>query len=327
MGRRRTVTWLVLFGLLVAAFAGTVLVLNATLYSASGYVRSYLDALARHDVDAAVGLATDGTPPTRAMSEASDDLLDPRALGELTDIHLLKDDDLGDGRHRVSYGYSASGTRGSTSFTVEHTGARLGFFSDWRFVASPLGVLTVTPKHDGDFTVNALSLSSAKGANSPRDYRALTPGRYLLGHESSYFAAKPVPVLIERAGGRTEATVDIQANAKFVGAVQKELNAYLLKCTKQEVLLPTDCPFGQEIGDRIVDTPRWSMTRYPPVTIVPGETGGTWAMPRTAGAAHLRVQVKSIFDGSVSVFDRDVPFTVSYLITFLPDGTLNIAGQ
>jgi hypothetical protein len=36
------------------------------------------------------------------------------------------------------------------------------------------------------------------------------------------------------------------------------------------------------------------------------------------------VQVRSLFDGSVSTFDEDVPFTVSYTITFPGDGGLLI---
>jgi hypothetical protein len=47
-------------------------------------------------------------------------------------------------------------------------------------------------------------------------------------------------------------------------------------------------------------------------------------VPRVSGTAHLRVDVKSIFDGSVSPFDEDVAFSVSYAITLSPDGRLNI---
>jgi hypothetical protein len=39
------------------------------------------------------------------------------------------------------------------------------------------------------------------------------------------------------------------------------------------------------------------------------------------------VTVKSIFDGSVSQFSKNVPFAVDYVVTFQPDGTLLIAGQ
>src|SRR6185312_15339665 len=78
MGQHRVaVTWAVLGGLLLALFAGTVLILNATLYSASGFAGSYLAALSRHDVAAAVELA--GPPSASGGAKAGRDLLDPRA--------------------------------------------------------------------------------------------------------------------------------------------------------------------------------------------------------------------------------------------------------
>lgn len=60
---------------------------------------------------------------------------------------------------------------------------------------------------------------------------------------------------------------------------------------------------------------------YPIVTIVPGSTVGAWQVPETDAVAHLAVTVKSIFDGSLSTVDRDVPFTVRYLITLAADGS------
>ena len=65
--RRFRITWLILLALLLAAFAGTVTVLNSTLYSASGFVASYLDALARHDV--AEALSTPGVTPAATGSK------------------------------------------------------------------------------------------------------------------------------------------------------------------------------------------------------------------------------------------------------------------
>ena len=86
MGHRRIViTWIVLGSLIIAAFAGTVIALNATLYSASGFAGSYLAALSRHDVSAAVELA--GAAP--AGEKLSRELLDSRALGELSNIRLV----------------------------------------------------------------------------------------------------------------------------------------------------------------------------------------------------------------------------------------------
>ena len=84
--RRILITWLVIAGFVVAAFFGTVLVLNSTLYSASGFVGSYLNALARHDIDAA--LATPGVVRT---NDAASELLAAAALGDLSGIRPAGD--------------------------------------------------------------------------------------------------------------------------------------------------------------------------------------------------------------------------------------------
>jgi hypothetical protein len=322
---RVVTTWLVLFGLLVAAFTGTVIILNSTLYSAGGFVGSYLAALARHDVGAALELAGPGS--AAGSDTAADDLLDPRALGELDDIRQVSDIDQGGGVHEVSYSYTfGSGDAHRTTFTVKYDGTRFGLFSNWRFSSSPLGVLSVTPKHEASFTVNGLQVAST-GPSIAKVFLALSPGRYLLGHSSSYFTAESVPVRLVDAGGSTAAAVDIRANSAFTKQVQKQLDSYLKQCATQQVLLPTDCPFGKQIADQLDGLPAWSMTSYPVVRIVPGNVPGTWSVPEAPAAAHLTVRVRSLFDGSLSTVNEDIPFSVGYLITFKPDGGLVITGE
>jgi hypothetical protein len=322
---RVVTTWLVLFGLLIAAFTGTVLILNSTLYSAGGFAGSYLSALARHDVAAAIELA--GPDSAAGSSTAAKDLLDPRALGELDDIRLVSDIDQGGGVHRVNYSYTfGSGSSHTTSFTVKYAGTRFGLFSTWRFATSPLSVLSITPKHEASFTVNGFQVAST-GPSVAKGFLALTPERYLLGHTSSYFTAVSIPVPLVKAGGTSAAAVDIRANSAFTAQVQKQLDSYLKECATQQVLLPTGCPFGKQIADQIDGVPAWSMSTNPVVRIVPGNVPGTWSVPEVPAAAHLTVRVRSLFDGSVSTVDEDVPFTVGYLITFKPDGGLLITGE
>lgn len=322
MDRRVLTKWLVIFSILVAAFVGTVVTLNLTVYSASGFVNSYLHSLARKDVDAA--LATPGVARSTAISAA---LLTPDALGNLADIRLETDTDDGDGRHTVAYRYSFGGSTAKTSFVVEHVGARLGLFSAWRFAESPLSVLAVTPLHDDSFSANGVNLVAAGGPNKPSDYLVLTPASVALDHRSTFLAAPTTRVLVSAPASTVAANVDIQANRAFVAQVQKELDASLASCVTQRVLLPTGCPMGKQIGDRIQDAPRWSTVKSPRVTIVPGTAADTWLVPETTGTAHLTVAVKSIFDGSLSTVDEDVPFTVSYLVTLQPGGGLLITAE
>ncbi|QNE48227.1 hypothetical protein F1C58_15855 [Glaciihabitans sp. INWT7] len=313
--------WLMLAGVLLLAFFGTVTTLNLTLYSASGFVSSYLSAVARHDVDGARRMPGVTVSPT-----GTDELLAPAALSSLTDIRLVKDTDDGGGRHTVLYGYTIGGAEGTSSFVVEHSGGRLGVFSAWRFVQSPQSLLSVTVKHGSGVLANGVALPPV-AADVAHAYRVLTPSRVVLTHTSTYLGSVRVSPLVDQPASVTDASVDIQANTVFVREVQKQLDKFLAACTTQKVLLPTGCPMGTQITDRLQDAPTWSIVSYPIVTIVPGASPGSWQIPETGGLAHLRVKVRSIFDGSLSTFDDDVPFTVRYVITFAGDGSPVITAQ
>jgi hypothetical protein len=314
-------TWIVLGALVLAAFAGTVVALNLTVYSANGFARSYLDALARHDLRDA--LATPGVTLPDAGSRA---LLRSDAMGPLTDIHLVSDRAVGD-RHTLTYDFSSGAKEGRSTFTVERDGTELGLFAGWRFSTSPAATLAVTPQHDASFTANGLPVTPKAGADVATKYTVLSPGGFVLGHRSTWLEASPLTTLVDRPGGTASADVQVRANAAFVREVQKELDSYLADCVKQKVLQPTGCPMGQQIDDRIQNAPTWSMVKNPRVTIVPGAKAGQWRTSGSTGTAHLTVTVRSIFDGSISTFSKDVPFSVDYVVTFQPDGTLLIAGQ
>jgi hypothetical protein len=322
MERKVLNRWLALLCLVVAAFGGTVLTLNLTLYSASGFVGSYLHALARHDVDAV--LATDGIELASAQSSR---LTAADALGSLDDIRLVSDVAESNGTHTVTYRYRSGSTTGSSEFRVRHTGSRLGLFSAWRFDSSPVATLRITPQNADSFTANGVAITSSAGPSAPASYQVFVPAVVSLGHRSTYLSAPTTRVLVATVGGTKQAAIDIQANPIFVRQVQKELNTFLADCARQKVLLPTGCPMGTQITDRIQSAPVWSMVRYPKVVITPSDTVGSWQVPETPATAHLVVKVKSIFDGSVSTFDKDVPFTVRYLVSFQPDGSPLITAE
>jgi hypothetical protein len=51
--------------------------------------------------------------------------------------------------------------------------------------------------------------------------------------------------------------------------------------------------------------------------------GLAWQTTAT-GTAHMRVEVKSIFDGSLSTLDADVPFEASYLVSIGQGDSLGV---
>lgn len=319
--RREIITWSIVGAILVGGFFTTVTVLNATLYSASGFVQSYLDALARRDAAGALELAG----PSVA-GDASTELLVPNGMGELTGIRLLSDIENEDGTHSVQFAYATGEVSGTTTFQVQRRGTLLGLFPTWSFATSPLAVIHMTVLHADDFTANGVALVTPS-QNDPAPYLVFTPGLYAFDHESTYLQAKREDVIVTIPGDAVPAALNIEANERFVRDVQTAVNKQLDACTEQEVLLPTGCPFGQPIANRIASTPDWSMTTYPVVTLEGGEQPNTWLMPPTQGAAHLLVDIRSLFDGSITVFDEDVPFSVSYIVEIQPGDTLALTAR
>jgi len=319
--RREIITWSLVGAALLSGFGITVAILNSTLYSAGGFVHSYLDSLARHDADGALELSGPS-----AAGGGSTELLVTDAMGELSDIQQVSDVANEDGTHTVTYTYVAAGEPGRTTFEVEHTGAKFGIFTTWSFVTRPLGVIYMTVLHTDDFTANGVALVTP-AQNDPAPYLVFTPGNYEFTHDSTFLEAKPVDVLADEPGAGVPAALSATANARFIRDVQKEIDDYLDTCAEQEVLQPTGCPFGQLISNRIASTPAWNIAEYPVIAIKGGDKANEWVVPPTAGAAHLTVDVRSLFDGSVTTFDEDVPFGVSYIITFVAEDELLLTAQ
>jgi hypothetical protein len=308
--RRAAISWSVAFALLFAAFGITVAALNGSLYSAGGFVGSYLDALARHDATSALQL-----PGVVGPQGSASDLLTDDTLGNLTNVRLVRDDSAANGVHTVTYDYTIGGERQSTDYDVRQTGTVLGLFPTWKFASSPLATVAVTVLHDRRFRVNGVDLTSPAKPTTSASYLVFVPGLYTFDHQSTYLTADPISAPISDPGSVTAVQVNVQANTAFVTEVGKELHSFLDSCATQKVLLPTGCPFGKTFDNRVDSTPVWTMATYPHVEIIPGASIGTWLMPTADAAAHLTVKVQSLFDGSITTFDANVPFTVSYGIT------------
>ncbi|QYH34925.1 hypothetical protein [Salinibacterium sp. M195] len=344
--RRELVTWSVVLGLIIVAFATTVIVLNSTIYSSTGFVRSYLGALARHDMSSALeiadiylpeehGAASDGgagatpidtTGAGSLLLAGSHELLRPSALSSLEDIELVDNVSNPDGTETVTFSFELDGRPAKSSFTVIRDANNFGVFSTWDFATPPLTIVRLTVLNAQEFTANGSELV-VPTQDVPSTYVVLTPSSFEVSHTSHYLKAEPIVVSATAPGDTVRARLDVVANEAMIAQVQREVNEYLDECATQVVLLPTGCPFGQPMSNRIVTTPEWSIADYPPVTLSPGSEPASWLMPATDAAAHLKVDVRSIFDGSVSTFDKDVSFSASYLVTFLPDDELLITAQ
>ncbi len=317
---RRVLPWIVAFVLAIATGGGAVVTLNATVFGPGDFVRVYLDALARGDAESALAL------PGVDAAGADDLLLDDDVLTGLIGLTQLSDVAFGEGRHRITFGWTAPGGSGVTAFEIERVGTRLGLFPEWGFTQSPVARLSLDVLHDPRFSANGVDEHTGRDAAGPVEYAVLVPGSYVFGHDTAFLRADEVTVLADEVGTVLDASVDVQAGPAFASTLDDEVRDHLTECTTQRVLFPTGCPFGQAITNRVVSEPVWTMVAFPELEVIPGAEFGTWRAGPASGTAHLVVDVQSLFDGTVSTFDEDVVFEVTY-VGEIDGGTLTLTEE
>ena len=301
--------------------------INHALFSASGFVTQYLSALSRHDAASALSMPGVGDA---LPADADTSLLRGSAMGELTEIRITKVTGNAE-RTVVTASYLVGGEQASGTFVLRRLGSTFGFFESWGFAELPVARAKVTVWHDAAFTVGDSGQIDLRSTPSGKDATAwegtgtfllFAPGNYVLTHRSEWLTADKQPLTIVSPGDTAEVVVDVQANTKFNDRVQKEVNDYLDECVKQHVLQPTGCPFGYETGNRMVGEPSWEIVTYPPITVVPLD--GAWHVVEATGAVKVTGEVQSLYDGSISPLNEDVPVVLNILITITADGQLAI---
>jgi hypothetical protein len=322
--------------LLLAAFAAGGVTLYREVYSPSAFVLRYLDLLS--DGRAADAREVPGVTLDSAQLEAagltptaSDVLLRSDALAALTDVAVVGEKPDGD-RTRITVSYRAGGVPGRTTFSVTQDGWT-GIAPSWRFDISPLAVMDLTVRGSMRFNVNGFEIDkrqvSADGADADPlaalPLLIFSPGLYSVAVDTAISATPGVAVLADVPRAGIPVDIQAEATAEFVSVVQQRMDEFLAACAAQEVLQPTGCPFGFQVRNRIVDVPTWSIVQQPEVRVQPDGAG--WLIEPAEAVAHIDVDIRSLFDGSVRTVQEDVRFVVSGSITVLPDGTASIQVQ
>lgn len=309
---RRVLPWVVAFLVALAAGGGSVVALNATVFGPGDFVRIYLDALARGDAAGALGL------PGVDAGAAGTQLLRDDVLTGIGGLRQVSDTPLGGDAHRIRFAWSSPGGEGVTDFEVVRVGTRLGLFPEWGFAVSPVAVLSLDVQHDPRFTANGVGTTTGRDSAGATDVAVLVPGTYVLGHESAFLEARPVTVVADEVGATIRTAVDVEPAAEFGPTLARVVRQQLEDCGEQHVLFPTGCPYGQSIANRVSSDPVWTIVEVPDFGLRPGPFPN-WIAGPAPGTAHLEVEVTSLFDGSVSTFDEDVPFEARYLVTVQGD--------
>jgi hypothetical protein len=330
---RRPLLWSALVAAaLVLLGVGGVVVLNNTLFSASGFVSQYLSALEHHDAASALSMPGigDGLP-----ADTQTVLLRGQAIGNLRDTEVISVVDVPaaptPGTVRVTANFVAGTTTGTSSFDLAPTAPQWGVFSGWRFVQPPIATMRVEVAHDSVFQVGLVppidlrttnpGTSTAFGGTG--SFAVFAPGSYAVGKKSALFEAGPVEAAVAQTGDTVNVTVDVQPTALLVGSIQAKVNDFLDSCATQRVLQPTGCPFGYETGNRVQGEPTWSVANYPRVNLV--ASGDGWTVADSVGTMRITGTLVSLFDGTASPLDESVPVTVNLSVSIGADGTITLA--
>ncbi len=319
--------------LLLAALGAGAGALYREFYSPSAFVLRYLTMLESgraSDALAMPGVALDGAelsaaglPPT-----ASDALLRSAALGSLTDATIVSEVQDGD-TTIVKAQYIAGGHAGTTTFRVASNGL-LGVAPTWRFAQSPLAVMNLTVLGSMSFDVNSFLLDkrqvSPDGVDAdpvaPVSMLVFSPGLYSISVKTAISATPGTAVLADAPMVNVPVQLQAEPTEEFVSVVQERVEEFLTACTTQQVLQPTGCPFGFVVRNRVEELPTWTIVQQPEISIVPDGAG--WRIPDTEAAAHIDLEIRSLYDGTLHDVAEDVPFLVNGTIDVLPDGTASI---
>ncbi|MGP6169949.1 hypothetical protein ACTU6U_14595 [Microbacterium sp. A196] len=319
--------------LLLGAMGAGGTVLYKEFYGPAAFVTRYLDLLSSgRAADALLvpGVAVDRSTLEKAGidADASEAMLRKSALAPLSDLDVFATASE-DGVFSVTASYVAGTHGGSTTFQVEQDGWE-GITPNWRFTRSPLAAVSLTLLGADQFAVNGFPVDRrqvmASGADTvagdPLPLLVFTPGLYSITVDTAIATSPGVSILADSPLTQTPVEVQTAPTEKFTAVVQERVEEYLTQCTTQQVLQPTACPFGLEVRNRIVDPPVWSIAAQPVVTVEPD--GAHWRIPPTDAVAHIEVDIRSLFDGSVEHVSEDVPFQVDGSIAILPDGSASI---
>ena len=292
-----------MLGLGVASFA----IAAITTATPEAHVLQYLDALADDDLVAAARLA----------GLQSDEPLPLGDDGEPSIVRIIERIDADDGTARVLAEYGTETDAVTAVFTLEPGPAHLGIVPVWQFARTPVTTATVAVDQHDQVRVNGV-LAQTPEAGEAVSLAAFVPSLITARVVEPHVQAAPVS---RRVDGSTTTTLELQAEptALLQRVVAREVEHFFLDCTEQRVLLPTGCPFGRTVTERVVDLPRWQLVSGPDLEIVPGRAPGRWSV---IGQAELRLtaELQRLRDGRLSELDETLTANLSGEVVLTADG-------
>lgn len=290
---------------IIAAWLGGVLALNATLFSPSGVVLGYLESLERGDVGEALARLGLGEVPPVLPNPAST----VSAFGVTNTVIV------GDDTTVVSVEYLVDGIPAESLFEVTRLPRVLGVFDRWAFADIPTALVTVTVDGGSEVTINGVTLDESATSSG---IALLYPGRYEVSWSSGWLATETVDLIIDDDQPHT-LRLTATPTDQLRDRVNRGVADYLDTCTSQAVLQPAGCPFGVSITDRVVGDVIWEVTTDPDIQLTIADDDETVIVSALGGEATLTVSLRSLFDGSISDYTETQPIDVTGVIVGLSD--------
>lgn len=271
------------------------------------HVMRYLDALADDDLEAAARLA--GLSAEAPMPVGDD--------GEPSIVRIIDRLDLAGGGARVIVEYGTEQDAVTAVFTLTPGPAHLGVIPVWQFARPPVATTSVSVDHHDRLRVNEQSVQTP-AAGEAVELTVFVPSRITALVVDSHVRAESATA---RVDGSTRTSIMLEATPTELlqRVVTREVEQFLLECTEQRVLLPTGCPFGRTVIERVVGLPTWQLVSPPVVEIVPGLVAGHWGVVGEA-EVQLTAQVQRLRDGRVSDLDETVTASISGEVILTDDG-------
>jgi hypothetical protein len=235
---------------------------------------------------------------------------------------VVRERDGGAGIRLVDVEWRHTGAVQRTTLRLREEPAVAGVLPQWRFAENP--VATARFAISGGTAVRVAghrvdTAATQTGTPAGAGFALLVPGAWSVDLRDPMVTADASDLVLADPGGETSTDVTLEATSRFTTAVRTAVGGVLDACTAQTVLYPPGCPFGEAVTDRLASTPAWTVPSRPSVRLQPVEGRDAWITVPSPGTAHLAVQVRSLFDGTVTDLDRDVEFTASWDVRL--DGT------
>jgi len=275
--------------------------------SAEAHVVRYLDALAGGNLASAARLAGLEAPTTMPLGDEA-----APGIRRIIGVTANSDETV-----TVLAEYGDEPDAGRVSFVLKPAPPVLGFFPAWAFTEPPLAVLEVGADHHDRVTVGERVVTTG-GAGQTAAVSVFVPAQVTVRLNEPLLRADPVSVRMTSAA-LAPVLLRAEPTAQFERIVQQQLDRFISECVTQQVLLPTGCPFGVDIVDRVIDRPQWQLARAPVIALATGAQPGVWVVSGTA-EVRLRVTVQQLFDGILIDRDELVPVNLNGNVVLQPEG-------